>query len=698
MLSLSSPVLELPRVGNAKAEALGRLGMTRVRDLLFSFPRRYEDFSHVTSIASLEVGRQMVVRGRVRSVASKVGFYGKRRLLRIFVEMEDETGILQITWFNLRFLERELTQGRELYVAGTVEKYKRRAASPPEKSSREKMPLFAMRSPALEFVKEQTERVHTAAITPVYAETRGITSRFIRYQVKHILPLIHAVPEYLPRDIIERNKLLDVHTALRSIHFPGNQKELEEAKKRLRFDELFFLQLAALVRRAEAQQETAYRIPISTDIQRNVVSQLPFSLTGAQQKALAEIMRDLSLSHPMNRLLQGDVGSGKSALALLAARFVLRAGYTVVYLAPTDILARQQHKLFHQHVTEAPVKLLVGALKQREKQEVKTALASIEPMCIIGTQALLQEDVHVENMGLAIIDEQHRFGVMQRKALRALGASETVPHLLSMTATPIPRTLNLSVYGDLDVSILDEAPPGREVIETSIVLPSYRNEAIIHVLERLHEGEQAYVVAPLIEESDRLQVKSAVKTYEEMKKFFPGVAVGLLHGQMKSEEKDAMMRNFVAGAIQMLVSTAVVEVGMNIQNATCMIIEGAERFGLAQLHQLRGRVGRSDKKSFCYLFPSSVKDAHSERLSVIERTTNGFRIAEEDLRLRGPGEMYGVAQSGFDNLHVASLLDYATIKLARTEAETILKSDPHLDKYPILKKKVEQKNLRTHFE
>ncbi|MEK7557576.1 MAG: ATP-dependent DNA helicase RecG, partial [Patescibacteria group bacterium] len=630
-LKLSSLITEVPRVGPAKAKFLKKLGITHVRDILYTFPRRYDDFSRVTPIAELKVGEKMTVKGKVKKVESKWGFYGRRRLLRIFVDVEDDTGVLHITWFNLRFLPKQLPVEREILVAGEVEEYRphpprHESASP----SQGEAPLltkersangpgevhFRMRSPVLEYVHPEEEGgpTHTARITPVYPETYGVTSRFIRYQVKSLLPLIQALPEYIPAEILERHHLPGIREAIRATHFPENQEELEPAQRRLRFDELFFLQLAALVRRRLIQQEPAYPIPIEKLSIDRFMERLPFKLTNAQQGALKEILADLKKPVPMNRLLQGDVGSGKSALALIATQVVVAAGYKALYLAPTEILARQQAEVFSKALLPLTkgesrgnrgegVELLIGALPPSEKQRIKKRLLSEESLCVVGTHALLQEDVHTHRVALAIVDEQHRFGVEQRKALQHANEGE-VPHLLSMTATPIPRTLNLTVYGDLDVSVLNELPAGRKPIQTRIVAPENRDEAAIHTLEQLHAGRQAYVIAPRIAESDptslklrgagKLEVKSATQTFEEMKHLFPGIAVGLVHGQMKSEEKERVMRHFGAGAIQLLVSTAVVEVGVNVPNATVMIIEGAERFGLAQLHQLRGRVGRAE--------------------------------------------------------------------------------------------------------
>ncbi len=685
-LRLSSPVTEVRGVGPARAKQLQNLGITHVRDFLYTFPRRYDDFSRITSIATLKAGEQMTVRGRVKSVKSNYGFYGRRRVLRIFVELEDDTGVLSVTWYNLQFLVKQLWEGRELYVAGKVE------------LSKDRQPQFRMRSPVMEFADKQ-ELTHTGRITPVYPETYGVTSRWLRYQVKNMLPLISTIPEYLPEDIRVRHNLMGIYEAVKIVHFPDDANTLSEAQRRLRFDELFFLQLAALVRRRTRKQRQAPRITSTATSRKEFVGKLPFPLTAAQVKALEEILHDLAQPVPMNRLLQGDVGSGKSAVALLATEVVLAARKKVLYLAPTEVLARQQARVFAESLGSSRVELLIGSLTPRAKKPIKERLRkTATPLVVVGTHALVQEDVRAVECGLVIVDEQHRFGVAQRQGLQAVADDGLLPHLLSMTATPIPRTLNLTVYGDLDVSILNELPPGRQPIATTIVVPEERDAAIVHILEQLHAGRQAYVIAPVVEQSDKLEVKSAKETFAEMQQLFPDIAIGLLHGKMTSEEKEAALNNFAAGAWQLLVATTVVEVGVNIPNATIIVITGAERFGLAQLHQLRGRVGRGAHQSFCYLFPTTPEAARARRLRILTETNDGFVIAEEDLKLRGPGEVYGVAQSGFGDLKVASLLDYPTIKAARAEAQTLLEKDPELNTYPILKAKVEQKNLVAHFE
>jgi ATP-dependent DNA helicase RecG len=688
-LKLSSPITEAPRIGPAKTKFLEKLNIRHVRDLLYTFPRRYDDFSQTTFMKDLKVGEKMTVRGKVTSVKSDWGFRGRQRLLRIFVELADHTGTLSVTWYNLRFLPKQLWQGRELYVAGVVEESHLKKKTPHSQ--------YAMRSPVIEFADSRQEQTHTGRITPVYPETYGVTSRFLRYQVKQLLPLIDSLPEYIPADIRKRHNLIGIREAIRIVHFPDNTEQLKEAQRRLRFDELFFLQLAALVRRQHLKQHQAFSIKNEAAKLKKFIQKFPFTLTAAQEKALQEILNDLYKTVPMNRLLQGDVGSGKSAVALLATYTTLQAGYKVLYLAPTEILARQQAQYFALTLGQEKARLLIGALSKQAKETIKRELQQTEVVCVVGTHALLQGDVAASQVGLVIIDEQHRFGVAQRHTLQE-GHQEIRPHLLSMTATPIPRTLNLTVYGDLDISILDELPPGRKPVKTSIIAPDKREQAIIHTLEELHRGRQGYVITPLVEESEKLQVKSAKETYEEMKKLFPGIAISLVHGQLPSEEKETIMRNFAAGAIQLLVSTAVVEVGVNVPNATAMIIEGAERFGLAQLHQFRGRIGRGEYQSYCYLFPTTAAAASSRRLKILTETTDGFVIAEEDLRLRGPGEVYGVAQSGFGDLKVASLLDYPMIKATRQEAERLLQEDSELKDYPILKGKVEQKNLLAHFE
>ncbi|KKT94100.1 MAG: ATP-dependent DNA helicase RecG [Candidatus Andersenbacteria bacterium RIFCSPHIGHO2_12_FULL_46_9] len=700
-LRLSSPVTDIPRVGPVKAEYLSKLGITHARDFLFTFPRKHDDFSHITPINQLEAGAKMTIRAKVKTVKTDYGWQGRRRLLRIFVDLEDDTGVLNVTWYNLRFLERQLWQGRELLVAGTVEanpQYNKQIAVklPKNKTKGHFITQYRMRSPVIEFVTSD-DPTHTGRITPVYPETYGVTSRFLRYQVKNLLPLIKQIPEYLPPEIIQRHDFIGIHEAISQVHFPDSTQQLEQARRRLRFDELFFLQLAALVRRRERRQQKAVPIKPARANIATFIARLPFSLTGAQQRSVEEIFSDMKQPTPMNRLLQGDVGSGKSAVALIAAHAVLAAKQKVIYLAPTEILARQQHHNFSQYLTDTPVYLLVGATKQRDKASIKLSLTKRIPAIAIGTHALLQDDLNIKELGLVIIDEQHRFGVKQRKSLLRQKKS-LMPHLLTMTATPIPRTLSLTVFGDLDLSVLDELPPGRQPITTTIITSNAKEKTITFILEQLHQGRQAYVIAPLVEQSDRLQVKSAQETVKEMRAYFPDIAIELIHGRLKPLEKQSIMNNYFAGAIQLLVSTAVVEVGVDVPNATCMIIEGAERFGLAQLHQFRGRIGRGTHQSFCYLFPSTDEAAANERLLTLAKTTDGFTIAEADLRLRGPGEAYGLSQSGFNDLQVASLLDYATINIARNEADKLLERDPHLLKYPILQKKVAQKNLVAHFE
>ncbi len=692
-ITLSSPVTDLNGVGPSRGRAFKRMGIEYVRDILFHFPRKYEDFSTVTPIANLGVGKQMTALGTVVSIKQNNGFYGKRRLLRIYVDIDDGTGVLHIVWFNLQFLQNKLPVGTRVYVAGMVEepRFLKKTVT------KDKKPHFSMRSPALEFAGSDSERIHTAAITPIYSETAGISSRFIRYQVKALLPAILLVPEYLPKDIVKKNDLLGIQDAIAQAHFPSSQESLERAKRRLQFDELFFLQLAALVRKQHVRQAKAYSLPVTKGEMEEHVASLPFTLTKAQKRALQEISEDMAEGHPMNRLLQGDVGSGKSAVALIATKIALSHKKKVLYLAPTEILARQQALSFQKNLGSKAVHLLIGAMKQKEKKHIYERLQSKDPVCVIGTHALLQEHVTATDVGLAIIDEQHRFGVAQRKALLSIEEG-MVPHLLSMTATPIPRTLSLTVYGDLENSLLDELPPGRKPIVTHIVNPEKRDDAIIDMLSQLHEGRQAYIITPIIEDSLKLAVRSARKAFDEIGKMFPGIAIGMLHGQMSSEEKEGVMNNFAEGAIQLLVATAVVEVGVNVPNATVMMIEGAERFGLAQLHQFRGRIGRGEYESTCYVVPTATDGMESQRLSLFASTNDGFEIAEADLSFRGPGELYGLEQSGFGNLRVASLLDYEMIKLVREEAKGILTGDPQLKEYPVLRKKVEQKNAHTHFE
>lgn len=689
-LHLSSPITDVSGIGPAKAKLLKRIGITYIRDLVYAFPRRYDFFSDTSAIKDVKVGERMIIHGTVKEVKTEWGWRGKRRILRTFATITDGTGDIHATWYNVRYLAEQLWQGRPLYLAGTVGVYE----------GKSELPTFSMQMPVLEYGNPTDDRTHTALITPVYPETVGVTSRFLRYTLKKVLPLIDTLPEYLPEDIRRRHELVGIHAALREIHFPTTKEKLSAAEKRLRFDELFFLQLSALVRKQRMHHKKALALSVSHEAIEQFIARLPYPLTKAQQRVVGEVTSDIQKSVPMNRLLQGDVGSGKSMVALVAAWATLEAGYQCLYIAPTEILARQQYQFLAQYLGPERVALLIGALSSVEKKRVKEKLLTSTPLCVVGTHALLTDDIRAQKVALAIIDEQHRFGVTQRWTLARPGAlhQTTTPHLLSMTATPIPRTLSLSVYGDLDISVLDEMPPGRKPITTRVIAPTQREEILLFVLEQLHHGRQAYVIAPLVEASDKLQAKSARETYEEMQHYFPGIAVGLVHGQMKSSEKDSVMRQFAAGAVQLLVSTAVIEVGVNVPNATCMIIEGAERFGLAQLHQFRGRIGRGTEESFCFLFPTTQQAVDNPRLTLLHQTVDGFTIAEEDLRMRGPGEVYGVEQSGFADLQVASLLDYDTIQATRSEGKRLLEEDPSLTHYPILQKKVAQKNNLIHFE
>lgn len=689
-ITLASAITDLNGIGPARAKTLERLGITHVRDFLFTFPRKYEDFSNHIAIKDAEIGKPATFFGEIVSVKSNNGFYGKRRLYRIYADIDDGTGIVHCTWFNLRFLEQKLRIGTKLYIAGSSEASKIQSGKYMGNKD------VSMRSPAFEFPSSTDDRIHTASIVPIYSETSGVSSRFIRYQVKQSMAALVSMQEYMPEDIIAKNDLLTIQEAIRISHFPSSNEELERAKHRLQFDELFFLQLASLVRKNHMQKSTSYSCMIPDVGMKEIIDTIPFELTNAQQKVIQEIREDITRVHPMNRLLQGDVGSGKSAVALIVAHIALKNRKKVLYLAPTELLARQQYKSFKAQLPYT-TKLLIGETKQREKNEILAILMGDDPCCIIGTHALLQESIRATNVGLAIIDEQHRFGVAQRKKLLSLEEG-IVPHLLSMTATPIPRTLSLTVYGDLDVSILDELPKGRLPITTRVVFGEEKDSAIIHMLEELHAGRQAYIIAPLVEDSEKKILKSATAAYKEIQKVFPGIAVGLLHGQMSSSEKESVMNNFTEGAIQVLVSTAVVEVGVNIPNATIMMIEGAERFGLAQLHQFRGRIGRGVHASTCYVVPTTEEMKMSKRLQTFAQVTDGFQIAEADLALRGPGELYGKEQSGFGNLKVASLLDYKTISLARDEAKSILEKDPGLAEHVVFRKKVEQKNALIHFE
>jgi len=557
--------------------------------------------------------------------------------------------------------------------------------------------------PSYEKVKK--EQTHTARIVPVYSLTENLTEKQIRYLIKLILPLAKTIPEWIPQEILKKYRLIGLNQSIKEIHFPTNKNTLSQARYRLKFNELFLIQLKVQAVRQKIASEKAPLIKFNQPLTKKFVDSLPFTLTANQKEAAWEILRNLHQARPMNRLLEGDVGSGKTVVAGMAILNVVDNGYQAALMAPTEILAQQHYKTISSLFKKFKIKagLLTRADKKisgrRTTQKNITAhIANGKLQVIIGTHAIIQEKVTFKNLGLVIIDEQHRFGVDQRKTLK-LKPKGRLPHLLSMTATPIPRSLALTLYGDLDLSIITEMPKGRKKVLTKIVPPEKRKLAYNFIHDEIKKGRQVFVVCPLIEGSDKLGVKAATAEYEKLKKqIFPDLNIGLVHSKLKAKEKERVMKKFSDNKINILVATSVVEVGIDVPNASVMMIEGAERFGLAQLHQFRGRVGRAEHQSYCFVFTESDSQKTIERLNALVTAKNGFELAEKDLEFRGPGEIYGLKQSGFPDLKIAKLTDYEIIQKTKEVSQEIFSKDPWFIHYPFLKEKLKIFTRTIHLE
>jgi ATP-dependent DNA helicase RecG len=583
--------------------------------------------------------------------------------------ISDGTGQIQATWFNQQWLASKLNAGMQIVISGKVEQYLGR-------------PVF--NSP--EWEPLELEPLRTRRIVPIYPLTQGLSSNRMRDMMRSTVNYWAArVPDPLPDSIRQRQKLETLPEALQQHHFPDSQFALHEARRRLIFDELFLLQLGMQGFRREWQSQPGVAIGVDTAVLDQFQQSLPYTLTNAQQKVIQEISSDLATDTPMNRLLQGDVGAGKTVVAAAALLLTAKAGYQAALMAPTEILAEQHFNGLQPLLEPFGLRtcLLTGSTAAGEKSRIYEELANGQIDLAIGTHALIQEAVTFQNLALAIVDEQHRFGVDQRQALRDKGPShgEYSPHLLTMSATPIPRSLALSLYGDLDLSILDEMPPGRQEIKTRWIRTRERERVYAFIRKQVEDGRQAYIIYPLVEESDKVDAKAAVAEHERLQSaVFPDLKVGLIHGRLSSSEKESVMRDFYEGRLNILVSTSVIEVGVDVPNSTVMLIDGANRFGLAQLHQFRGRVGRGEHQSYCILVADSDTPDAEDRLSALTQTNDGFALAEKDLEIRGPGEFFGRRQSGLPELQLASLLDMEMLKIAQSEAQAIVEEDPMLDK------------------
>ncbi len=666
--SVDDPVSLLAGVSDKTEAKLARLGIATIRDLLLFFPRRYDDFSSVTPIAFVRPGVKTTVRGRIYDIGARQTKY-KRMALTEAVLGDDSGTTLRVVWFNQPWLVKTLQKGDEIFVAGEADLNGG----------------LVMKNPDHEKVSLRPQ--HAARLVPVYRETEGLTSKWLRPKIQAVLRLADQLDEFLPMDLLTRREFMPRAEAVRQVHYPASAALLDRAKERLAFEEMFVLQVAAQMAKRARQARSAPVVPFDEPTARGFVKALPFKLTNAQRVAAWQILQDLARPQPMNRLLEGDVGSGKTVVAAMAMHHAAHAGFQSVLLAPTEILARQHADVIQSILGpfQIDVGLLVGSTPASARKPMLASLADGELQVLIGTHALIEEGVQFKDLALTVVDEQHRFGVGQRLAVRQ--KSERTPHFLSMTATPIPRTLGLTLFGDLDISILNEMPPGRRPVKTGLVPPEKRSDAYNFIREQVNAGRQVFVICPLIQESDKLGVRSATQELEKLRRdVFPELAsrIALLHGRLKSAEKEAVMSAFQRGDVAILVSTSVVEVGIDIPNATVMMIEGAERFGLAQLHQFRGRVGRGSAESWCLLFTDAEDPQSLKRLQAVVTNKSGFDLAEIDLELRGWGDLAGYRQHGKD-FKMASLLDAVLISDAQSEAVRLLGRDPALDGEPALR-------------
>ena len=656
-MDLRESVTSLKGVGPKKAEALKKLGISTMEDLVFFLPRSYEDRRNRVDISDAAEDQNSVVTGEVKLVVNDRYRGGRKQMLRLFVE--DGTGSMEVVFFNAKYLQHSFRTGRKYTFFGKVTRnFGKMQMIHPEFSDADGM---------------------EDGILPVYPLTKGISQREMRTWQKSLKRAYSMAEDILSSEAVERNRLCSLSYALENVHFPQEKQKLLEAKYRLIFDELLILQTGLFMARQNVTDgRNGIAFSPEADTGRYIES-LPYPLTGAQQRCVEEIERDLESSTAMNRLVQGDVGCGKTAVAEIAMYKAVKSGYQAVLMAPTEILAAQHFdgisRAFEAHGIRTA--FLTGSLKAAQKREVLEQIATGEAQVIIGTHAVIQPDVEFSRLGLVITDEQHRFGVRQRVKLREKGEN---PNVLVMTATPIPRTLSVILYGDLDVSIIDELPPGRQQTVTRCLKSEKRGECYDFVEQQLKQGRQAYVVTPLIEESETLDAKSAEQVAAELKKRFRGYSVELIHGAMSQDEKDRIMESFSRGETDVLVATVVIEVGINVPNATVIVIENSERFGLAQLHQLRGRVGRGSHRSYCFLILDGGSEIAEKRGQIMEASSDGFFIAEEDLKLRGPGEIFGTRQHGLPDLAITDLSKHMKIlEQAKEEAKAMLADDPALD-------------------
>ena len=667
-LGLSAPLTVIQGIGPKYAETLARLGLNSLEDLLFYFPRRYDDYSQLKPISRIFYRDDVTVIGSIKSVAARPIRGGRFTLTEAVIT--DGSGDLRLTWFNQPWIANRFHEGMQIVVSGKVDQYLGR---------------LIMNNPEWEPLDQ--EQLNTNRIVPVYPLTASVTQRWLRRIMYQTVSYWSGkVEDFVPQSIKQANNLPDLSSALQEVHFPANQEKLHTSRQRLAFDEIFLMQLGVLRQKQAWQNMTGTPFKKDDEWVNQQITKLPYQLTNAQNKVLADLRSDLASGSPMNRLLQGDVGSGKTIVAALIAAMVTSEGSQAAFMAPTGILAEQHYrtlgKLLADPMDESAllkpeqICLLVGDTTASERKVILEKLADGSIKLVVGTHALIEDPVIFKDLQFVVVDEQHRFGVDQRAQLRSKG---TNPHLLVMTATPIPRSLALTIYGDLDLSVMDEFPVGRQNIDTFVFYPRERESVYDRIRTQLDLGYQVFIIYPLVEQGDNDEAKAAVEEHDRLKKeVFSKYKLGLMHGRMKPDEKDQVMKSFRDHDIDVLVSTSVVEVGIDIPNASMILIEGANKFGLSQLHQFRGRVGRGTAKSYCILIPESESDSDNERLQAMVETNDGFLLAEKDLDQRGPGDFLGSRQSGFADLRMASLTDIRMIEIARKAAQTLFEEDPNL--------------------
>lgn len=689
MYDFQTPIEKLSGVGKKYLTKFKKINIETIKDLLFYFPFRYEDFSIVKNINQLIPNEIVTIEGKILDIKTFKTWHKKMYITEAI--LQDESGVVKILWFNQPFLTKNLRINDFISIAGKLIIDKNGAYFLP--SHYEKINDL-----------NNKDRRETGGLIPVYPETEGLTSRAIRFFIKKCLKETRIPIDWLPFYLKNKYNFPDLKKALHQIHFPKNLKEAENAQKRFLFEDLLILELIILQQKLKLQQYKGFAIKPNLEILKKFAQSLNFQLTTDQKNAVLDILKDFQKGKPMNRLLQGDVGSGKTIVAAIASLMTVKNNYQVAFMAPTEILANQHFENFRNLfknfdiniglITSGNTKLSwEGFISDINKKMFIRNCISNEINIIIGTHALIQKNIKFKKLGLVIIDEQHRFGVEQRQKLLS-SHNDFIPHLLSMTATPIPRTLALTLWGDLDISFIKELPKNRKPIITKIIAPNQREKVDEFIREKIKEGRQVFIICPLIDNSEKLEVKSVTQEYEKLKnEIFPDLNIAMLHGKLKNKEKEDIMKKFLNRDYDILVSTSVVEVGIDVPNASIILIEGAERFGLAQLYQFRGRVGRGPYQSYCFLFTENNSLNTQKRLKAILTAKNSFELAEKDLELRGPGEFLGTRQSGLPDNLMKALSNLSLVQIAKKEAEIILKSDPELKKNILIQKKIQQQKI-----